>query len=78
MDKLQLILNSKVKMKLVQPNFICSGRKPTSCHYRGEVIKEDETTYTILFKHKNLLKEGVISKENATFVEEELEDIKII
>ena len=78
MDKLQLSLGSKVKIKLVQPNIKCIGRDDVVCFYRGKIVSEDDEYFTIRFKHKGLLKDFLYSKKYLIFVEESIKDLVLI
>lgn len=39
-----------IKLKLEQPEIICSGRKKVECFYRGRVVEETEIYLIIIFK----------------------------
>lgn len=46
----QLEYGDKVKLKFVQPDIICSGRKRIEGYFKGTVIsRENETTLVIRF-----------------------------
>lgn len=50
MERSQLQLGSKVKLKLEQPAIICGGRKRVTCYYRGVVSYITEKYIYISFK----------------------------
>ena len=52
MELLQLQLNSKVKLKLVQPAIKCSGRDEVTCYYRGIVESKFDHLIQIKIKSK--------------------------
>ena len=45
-------LPKSIKLKLEQPNIICSGRKRIECYYKGKIIKESPNLLLIEFKSK--------------------------
>ena len=68
----------KIKLTLIQPEIICSGRKRISCFYKGFVIEEDSFLMKIKIKSK---KEDIIltfDKERKTFLESEWKDLQIL
>jgi hypothetical protein len=79
MEQQQLTLGSKVKLKLVQPRFICSGRDAVSCTYKGTIVQMWEKLICIEFKYrKELIKAWYHLGEKSFVVNEELKDIKLI
>ncbi len=69
----------KVKLKLIQPEFKCSGRKDITCYYRGEIINENYGWYLIKFKYKGeLIKQWYRYINDEGFEKEELHNIKLI
>ena len=55
MEVQQLKLDSKVKLKLIQPQFKCSGRDDVSCNYKGKVIALKGKLVCIEFKYRKEL-----------------------
>lgn len=82
MEKSQLTLGSKVKLKLVQPNIKCSGRDDVTCYYRGKIIETLEDSVFIEFKYKGRLERELyysnLSDLGIGFYKEEFRDIKIV
>lgn len=79
MEQQQLILGSKVKLKLIQPHFICSGRDAVSCNYKGVITYIGNKLVLIKFKYRGELIEAWYHLGEKSFViNEELKDIKLI
>lgn len=56
---------------------MCSGRQPTECTYRGKILREDlDGNKLIALKVKGEFKEAWYKSDG--FLEEELQDIKLI
>lgn len=68
----------KVKLKLIQPEIICGGRKRVTCIYKGEIIRENNEKYTVRFKYKKQFIVKDYLKESNQFVDLELKNIKLI
>ncbi len=66
----------KCKLRLIQPQFMCSGRQPTECTYRGKILKEENGNKLISFKVRGKEIETWYTSDG--FLEEELQDIKLI
>lgn len=77
MDKKQQSFIRKVKLKLVQPQMICSGRDFIECYYRGKIIEEGNFNYQIEFKYKGEVITALYNKKNG-FYNKDLQDIKIV
>ena len=73
-----LPLNAKVKMKLVQPAIICSGRKEVVCYYRGVVTGVSKNLRRIQFKRYGETVEHWYDTITKEFVDEELKDVQIL
>jgi len=79
MELQQLSLGTKIKMKLEQPTFICSGRDVKECYYRGTIVgKNENDIIEISFKYKGNFIVGHYNIILEHFMEEYLRDIKII
>lgn len=66
----------KVKLELKQPQFICSGRDPVSCYYKGTIMREEEGKQLIHFKYRGeWIQEWYYNGEG--FLTEDIKDIKI-
>lgn len=82
MEKSQLTLGSKVKLKLVQPNIKCAGRDDVTCYYRGKIIEILEDSVFIEFKYKGRLERELyyssLSDLGIGFYKEDFRDIKIV
>lgn len=78
MELQQLKLGDKVKLKLIQPQFKCSGREETTCFYRGEIVIIPQfNSVMIEFKYKGkIIREWY--QENLGFRRKDINDIKII
>lgn len=66
----------KCKLKLIQPKIICSGRKQTTCIYRGKILKELNDKKLISFKVRGKQIQAWYTKDG--FLEDDLFDIKLI
>lgn len=81
MERQQLKLGDKVKMKLVQPAIICSGRKEVTCYYKGTVINVDSSGkdrfVQIEFKRYGEVVDDIYDCRLETFVHDDYKDIRI-
>jgi ribosomal protein L19 len=82
MERQQLKLGDKVKMKLVQPVIKCSGREDVTCHYKGEIIAiqgiECQIAIVIRFRYKGNEVEDWYDMNYQQFNNKEYKDIKIL
>jgi hypothetical protein len=83
METQQLKLGDKVKMKLVQPTIMCAGRKPVTCHYKGEVVAFTDGPSIgvhpiIRFKTNRGLVEVLYNEDLQQIVTEGYKDIKLM
>lgn len=77
MVKLSLTSGMRVKMQIIQPSFICNGRRETTCYYRGRVIEVKDNIAIISFKRYGELISAEYDLIKDMFIDPEFEDIKI-
>lgn len=79
MERLQLKLGDKVKMKLVQPAIKCSGRDDVTCHYRGTIIGVDlkDRFVQIEFKKYGESVNDIFDLQLGSFVHHDYKDIQV-
>lgn len=76
----QLTLNQKVKLRLIQPKIKCAGRDDVTCHYRGKVIRINESLHEALitFKMYGVEVIGSYDLQAKQFRNPEFKEIRIV
>lgn len=77
MDLQQLKLGSKVKLKLIQPQFKCSGRDDVEFQTRGKVKEVSKYWFSVEFKSRGELV-TVEFDDEGTCLTDSFRDLKII
>lgn len=74
-----LKLDSKVKLKLIQPQFKCSGRDDVTFQTRGKIVDDSENFWEIEFKSKGKLESELFSKSTGYCTSDiQFIDLKIV
>ena len=77
MVKLLPTSGMRVKMQIIQPSLMCSGRRETTCYYRGRVIEVIDNKAIISFRRYGELISAEYDLIKDTFIDPEFEDIKV-